>query len=244
MKNLLVIWRRELGACFLSPVAYVFMVVFLSMTGWVFLQMVEGNVGSHESLAELLFKVIVYFWMPILVTVITMRLFAEEKRSGTLETLMTAPVAERDVVLGKYLGALSFLFVVTAPTIACIFLLDYFSPGIESVDVVSILTGAFLVGLLSAFCVAIGLVISLMTHSQIVAAICCFCGVLLPLMAGYIVSRLTPGSGEMAAYLSAHDYLLDFSRGVIDTRPVVLYVSGTAFLVFTAIRILESRRWK
>lgn len=244
MKNFLVIWRRELAACFLSPVAYVFMVVFLAMTGWVFLQMVEGNVGGHESLAEILFKVIVYFWMPILVTVITMRLFAEEKRSGTIEALMTAPVTERDVVLGKYAGALSFLLVVTAPAVGFIFILDYFSPGIVSVDVVTILTGALLVALLSAFCAAIGLVMSLVTHNQIVAAICCFCGVLFPLMAGYIASLLPLGSRELSAHLSAHDYLLDFSRGVIDTRPVVLYVSGTVFLVFAAIRMLESRRWK
>jgi len=244
MRNFLVIWRRELLACFLSPVAYVFMVVFLAMTGWVFLQMVEGNVGGHESLAELLFKVIVYFWMPILVTVITMRLFAEEKRSGTMETLLTAPVTERDVVLGKYAGAVSFLYMVTAPAIGFIFILDYFSPGVESVEGVSILTGSLLVALLSAFCVAIGLVISLMTHSQIVAAVCCFCGVLLPLMAGYIASLLPLGSGELSAYLSAHDYLVDFSRGVIDTRPIVLYLAGAGLLVFTAIRILESRRWK
>lgn len=244
MRKMLVIGRRELAACFLSPVAYVFMVIFLSVTGWVFLQMVEGNVGGHESPTELLLKVIVYFWMPMLVTVITMRLFAEEKRSGTMETLMTAPVRERDVVLGKYAGALSFLVIVTAPAIAYLYILEAVSPGIDSVDTVAVLSGSLLVFLLSAFCVAIGLAISLMTHNQIVAAICCFCGVLVPLMAGYLVSLLPLGSGEWAGYLSAHEHLLDFSRGVVDTRPMVLYVSGTGLLLFAATRMLESRRWR
>ena len=244
MKKFPVIWRREMAACFLSPVAYVFMVVFLAMTGWVFLQMVEGHVGGYESPVELLFKVIVYFWLPILVTVITMRLFPEEKRSGTIETLMTAPVSEHEVVCGKYAGALSFLVIATAPSLLFLLLLDRFSLGTVILDGGGIIGGALFVLLLAAFCVALGLVISLLTRNQIVAAICCFSVVLLPLMAGYLVSFLPLGSQALVEYVSVHDHLAGFTRGSIDTRPIVLYISGTVFLLFVATRILESRRWR
>jgi ABC-2 type transport system permease protein len=244
MRRFLTLWRRELESCFFSPVAYVFMVVFLAMTGWVFLQMVEGHVGGFEPLTELLYKVIVYFWMPILVTVITMRLFAEEKRSGTLETLMTVPVTEGEVVLGKYAGALTFFVVVTLPAVGFLYALDAFSPGIESIDSGSVVAGGVFTFALAAFCVAIGLAISLLTRSQIVAAICCFCGVLAPLLAGHLAAFLPPGAGGLVEGLAAHEHLLDASRGIVDTRPLVLYVSGAGFMIFAAIKALESRRWK
>jgi ABC-2 type transport system permease protein len=244
MRTFLILWRRELAACFLSPVAYVTMVVFLSMAGWVFLQMVEGHAGSNQPLPELLYKVLVFFWLPILVTVITMRLFAEEKRSGALEVLMTAPVSESQVVWGKYAGAMSFLVVVALPVVAGLFILRAMSPGIAFIDVGSLLAGGLILLLLSALAVSIGLLVSLMTRNQIVAAICCFCGVLLPLLAGYLVVMLPFGSRELAERLSAETHLLEFARGSIDTRPIVLYVSMTAFVLFAAVKGLESRRWK
>jgi len=206
--------------------------------------MVEGHVGSYESPPALLFRVIVYFWMPVLVTVITMRLFAEEKRAGTIETLMTAPVSDVQVVLGKYAGALTFLLIATAPAVGQVFLLDFLSPGIDYVDPGAVAGGCLMVVSLSAFCVSIGLVVSLMTRNQIVAAICCFCGVLVPLLAGYLVSVLPLGSEALVGYVSVHSYLLDYTRGSVDTRPLIMHASGTLFLVFTAVKILESRRWK
>lgn len=244
MQNFATIWRREMSACFLSSVAYVTMVVFLAAAGWVFLQLVEGHVGTTERLPVLLFKVITFFWLPILVTLITMRLFAEEKRSGTLEALMTAPVTELEVVLGKFAGALTFFLVVTLPAIACLYILAAMSPGISGVDNGAVLGGSLIVLLMGAFCTSIGLLMSLLTRNQIVAAVCCFCGVLIPLLTGHLVSLLPLGSENVLKYVSAEIHILDFARGSVDTRPIVLYLSGTAFMLFAAVRLLESRRWR
>jgi len=244
MRNFFTIWRRELSACFLSSVAYVTMVVFLTMSGWVFLQLVEGHVGSSERLSVLLFKVIIFFWMPILVTLITMRLFAEEKRSGTIETLMTSPVTEAEVVLGKYAGAIAFLLVVAVPAVSAIFILSLMSPGIGAVDLGAVMGGCLVLVLIAGFCTSIGLLLSLLTRNQIVAAVCCFCGALVPLLTGHLVSILPLGSESILEYVSADVHILDFARGSVDTRPIVLYVSGTAFMLFAAVRVLESRRWR
>lgn len=243
MRNFFAIWRREMGGCFLSPVAYVVMVVFLALSGLVFLQLVEGHVGAREAPTTLLFKVVMFFWLPALVAVIAMRLFAEEKRSGAIELLMTAPVTECEVVLGKYAGALAFALIVTLPAISYIFLLAFFSPAMESPDTGAIFGGILILLLVLSLCVSLGLLVSLMTRNQIVAAICCFCAVLCPLLAGQIVSVLPVNAGKLAEYIAANDHVASFARGSLDTRPIVLYVSGTAFVLFAAVRLLESRRW-
>ena len=245
MRNFFTIWRRELSACFLSPIAYVTMVVFLGMSSWTFLEAVKKNAGTSVPLQVLLF-VSIFFWLPILITVITMRLFAEEKRSGTIETLMTAPVTDAEVVLGKYAGAVSFLLFVVVPGVAGIFLLAWVNPAMSLVDLDlgAIVGGGLILLLLSAFCLSIGLVVSLLTKNQIVAGICCFGAVCLPFLFGYMVPDLPVGPERVVQQLSAETHILAFSRGSVDTRPIVLYFTGTVFMLFTATRFLESRRWR
>lgn len=237
--------RRELTACFLSPIAYVIMVVFLAMTGATFLMGVDKNVGTDQPLSNLLFGSVI-LWLTVLVPIVSMRLFAEEKRSGTLETLMTAPVTDAEVVLGKYAGALAFILIVTLPAMAHIFVLAAFSPGIDmvTVDPGAVSCGCLILILIAAFLTSIGLMVSLMAGSQIVAAISCFCVLWICLLAGTIVSTLPIDSTRIAQFISPLVHVDDFSRGSFDTRPLILYLSGTAFVLFTAVRILESRRWK
>jgi len=239
LRNILTVWRKEFTGYFLSPVAYVTMVVFLAMSGWVFLQLVEGHVGTGETLSTLLFKVIMFFWLPVLVTLVTMRLIAEEKKSGTFETLMTAPVTEAAVILGKYLAALTFLLVVALPALSTVFIMGFLSPGIKYLDVGALLGGCMILFLVSAFYISVGLIISLLTRSQIVAGACCFCAVLFLLLGGYLFSFLPAGSEKLAEYFSSQTHILDFSRGSVDTRPMVLYLSGTFLALFTAVRVLE-----
>jgi ABC-2 type transport system permease protein len=243
MRNFLTLWRRELAANFLSPVAYVTMVAYLSMTGWTFMQAVERHVGTDEPLQIILYMS-AFFWLPLLITVICMRLFAEEKRCGTIETLMTAPVSDTDVVLGKYAGALAFVVLVAGPVVGFLYLLDAFSPGIATLDTGGIIGGAMILLLVSAFSTAVGLLVSLLTRNQIVAAICCFSAIVLPFLLPYL-TRGVPGTPQaIVQYVSVGDHILDFCRGSVDTRPVLLYVSGTMFLLFASVRVLESRRWK
>jgi len=134
MRNFLTLWARELAACFLSPVAYVLMVVFLAVTSATFVLEVVQNPVVDQPLTVSLCEAIVV-WLTILVTVVCMRLFAEEKRSGTLETLMTVPVTETQIVLGKYAGALSFLLLVTFPVVLTLLLLVVVSPVLQLSDI-------------------------------------------------------------------------------------------------------------
>jgi ABC-2 type transport system permease protein len=242
MSRILTLWRREMTACFLSPVAYVTMVAFLLIAGATFLTGVVRNVATSETLASLLFGADI-LWLTPLITVIAMRLFAEEQRSGTLEALMTAPVTEAQVVLGKYAGALSFLLLAAAPTIGYPYVLAALCPATAPVDAGAVWGGALVVGVLSAFCLAIGLLISLMTRNQIIAAICTFCAIWFVLLFGWLIAALPFGLTALADYFSALEHIESFVRGVVDTRPLVLYVSGTCFLLFLSVRVLESRRW-
>jgi len=243
MRSFLAIWRRELTSCFLSPVAYVAMVIFLAVSGWLFMQAAEGRSGSIESLEVLLFMAI-FFWVPILSTVISMRLFSEEKRMGTLETLMTAPVTDVEVILGKYAGALTFLFIVVYPAVGYIYILAALSPGVNAIDNGGIIGGCLMLALVSAASVALGLLVSLLTKNQIVAAICIFCAVWAPFFLKPMASVLPFGSEKVLDYLSIETHIMDFAHGSVDTRPVVLYLSWTAFVLFAAVRLLELRRWK
>lgn len=240
------VWRREVESGFLSPVAYVVIVLFLAVCGWVFLQLAEVNSGTSESLVSMLLRVIVFLWMPVLVTVITMRTFAEEKQHGTMETLLTAPVTEAEVVLGKYAGALTFLLLVTLPAYAALFVLVFLSPGLslESMDMGELAGGALFFVLVASNCTAIGVLVSLLTHRQIVAAVACFAGILVPLIAGQALENAALVPPAFSEYVSAETHMRAFSRGIVDSRPVVLYVSTTVFLLFTSIRVLEVRRWR
>ena len=243
MSSFFTIWRKELAGCFLSPVAYVTMVLFLSVSSGTFLIGVTGNEGTTTMLTVILYSSVMT-WMTVLITVICMRLFSEEKSSGTIEPLMTAPVTETAIVLGKYAGALSFLVIVAMPVIGSVYILAEMSPGITFVDRGALVAGGLMVCLICGFCIAAGLLISLTTRNQIVAAICCFCFAWLVLLMGWLVSNMPVNAESAAKYLGADRHLETFCRGIVDTRPVVLYLSGTAFILFVAVRVLESRRWR
>ena len=242
MKNMWTLWRRELTACFLSPVAYVALVVFLVCSGSTFLLVVFANRDTGEPMPSMLFASL-SIWMTILMTVVSMRLFSEEKRSGTLETLMTTPVTDAEVVLGKYAGALTFLVLVLLPAVGVIFVFDLLSPGVDYVDLGAVGGGCVMLLLVGAFCLAIGVAVSLLTENQIVSAICTFCAVWLVYLLGWLLSLLPIGTGRVVEVVSGITHMADGARGMIDTRPVVLYLSGTAFMLCLSIRLLESRRW-
>lgn len=243
MKNFLAIWRRELAACFLSPIAYVTMVFFLIASSSTFLVGVVKNVGSNVFVTSLLFASIV-MWLTVLVSIVSMRLFTEEVRSGTIEMLMTAPVTEAEVVLGKYAGAVTFVLIVVAPAVAGVYLLAILNPSIGVVDNGAVVGGCIITILVTSFCMSAGLLVSLLTKNQIAAAISCLCLIWIFLFLGNIVSAFPFMPVKVVTYLSVLSHVDEFSRGTIDTRPAVLYISGTAFMIFAAIRVLESRRWK
>jgi len=243
VRRFFAIFRREMTATFLSPVAYVTMVACFALIGVIFWYAVVANVGDNEPLSSMLFAGVI-FCMTFLVTVVSMRLFAEEKRLGTIEALMTAPVSEAEIVAGKYAGALAFMLVVMTIPAGYVFILRAVSPGIDFIDVGALIGGYLITVLLTAFTLSVGLFVSLTTRNQIVAAIMCLCAVWLVLLAGNMASVVYPGPAEVGAYLSAMDHVAAFTRGSVDTRPIVLYVSGTLFMLFSSVRVLESLRWR
>ena len=248
MKTFLILCRKELAAYFVSAIAYVMMVFFLAVMGfsfWLLVSVLMQGPASATAMKELFGSI--FFWIAVLIVVpvLTMRLFAEEKRSGTIETLMTAPVTDTAVVLAKYAGALGFYVIMWLPTAAYALILQAFSPSAAPVDPGPMLggyAGAFLVG---ALFIAIGVFSSATTRNQIVAAIMCFALICIAFFAGFIpYLAQRPEIRNIGAYLSPVSHMLDFSRGAVDTRPVVFYLTATAFVLFATIKVVEARKWK
>lgn len=247
MSAFLSLWKKELAGYFLSPIAYVVTMFFLFVTGYSFWMLTnilsQGAVGT-AIMGEMFGSIFYWICVMIVIPVITMRLFSEEKRSGTIETLLTAPITDTSVVLAKYAGALTFYVVMWLPTAAYAYVLRAFDP-MSTVDLgpmVGGYLGAFLVG---AFYISIGLFASSLTRNQIVAAITSFSCICVAFFAGftpYLARTATVRSVGM--YFSSIGHMMDFSRGLIDTRPIILYVSGIAFMLFLTVKIVESRKWK
>jgi len=185
--------------------------------------------------------------LPLTTPVITMRLFAQEKFSGTFETLMTAPVSDLQVVLAKFTAALTFYLLMWLPLLGCLFVVRYYANEPSAFELGSLGSTFLGIVLLGGLFIGLGCCASALTRSQMSAAmVSLLFGASLFLLC--VVASQPPSQfswqGKALAYISLLDYMLDFSRGVVDTRPVVLLVSSTLFFLFLTLRIIESRRWK
>ena len=249
MRKTLVMARRELAGYFFSPVAYVIGAAFLAGSAFVFffgldlfgipLFSAVLKRGSEATLRPL-FEVMAYI-MVFAAPLLTMRLMSDEFRSGTIETLMTAPITDAEVVLGKFLGVMGFYVVLLATTVVLLVLMAGFGRADPGVAVMGYL-GMLLLG--AAF-LSVGLLASTLTSYQIVAAIAGIAilavfGVLMQL----VVTHTGPPWNALAVKLNAMTYFKDFSRGMFDTRGLVFFISATALFLFLSVKILESRRWR
>ncbi len=245
MRKFLTLWRREVQSCFLASVAYVTLVVFIMATGVTFWVAAFRNIGRPEPLSLLLIGSLMV-WTPILVTVVAMRLFVDEKRQGTLETLLTAPVTETQVVLGKYAGALTFLALAVAPCFLFPFILERLSPTLTlaTLDLGALLGAGLIMALVLAAMLALALPVSLTTRNHIVAAISIFAALCLALLGGWLLESVPGLPRGLVASLSLTRHLEDVGRGVIDAPVPVFYLSVTGLCLFAAIRMLEARQWK
>ena len=252
MRATLSLIRREFSAYFLSPTAYVVLAIFLAVTGHLFYltmaQLTAAGPKGVEFPMQLMLGDekfwLVYLFIPPL---LTMRLFAEERGSGTLEMLMTAPLYDWQVVLCKYLACFAFYVVLWLPTLAYLpLLLGARTPqgAVDPMPAVSSYLGLALAG---AMFLALGLLVSSLVKSQMVSAL-----LALFLSLGFIVVGIWRPEMDTGSLLyrvlfffsvPLHFYR-DFSRGLIDTRHVVLYVSVAVFCLFLTVRSLESRRWR
>jgi ABC-2 type transport system permease protein len=238
MKNILTLSRRELSSYFLSPMAYVIMTAFLIFSGYFFYSSLRF-IADASVLREILG--LLGFTSLIISTMITMRLIAEEKRSGTLETLMTAPITETEVVVAKYLSALVFFMALIAPTAAYVILLAVWG----NPDYGPIISGYAGLVCMTAVFLSIGLWVSSLTSNQIVAVILTFLILLIGWVIGYAGDFFNQEYiKNVFKFIGFVQHFESFGKGLIDTRDVIYCLSTVVFFLFLTVRTLESRRWR
>lgn len=243
MRNTWAIAWKETKGYFSSPVAYVVALIFVALTGYFFVQSVErpapGATFPEASLREL-FQQMSVFILPWLAPVLTMRLLAEEQKMGTIELLLTSPVKDWEVVLGKFIASLTFYLGALALTLWYVIMLIWRGdpePG-------PLLSGYLGIILYGAAAIAIGLLASSLTNNQIIAAVVSL-GILVLLTFLEVGADQVTGVGStIVAQLGLTTHLDDFIRGVIDTNHIVYFISLIAVFLFLTVRVLEARRWR
>ena len=249
------VFKKEMRLFFGSPVAYVVFTFFLLISGWFFSQIflyysdismrsfmqpgMAQSLNITESVMRPLFtnmSVVLLFFMPML----TMRLFAEEKRSGTMELLLTYPLRDGEVLAGKFLAAGALYVILLGLTLVYPGLIAYFT----RIEWGPILTGYLGLVLTGATFLAVGVLISSLTENQIVAGFGTF-GVLLGLwIIGWGAEFAGGNLRAVLQYLSITEHMDTFSRGLIDTKDLVYYGSAIALALFLTLSSLDSKRWR
>ena len=237
IRNILAITEREIRSYFVSPVAWLVAAFFVALWGILFAAIVLQ--GREAVLRPLLSNLSITFLLGA--PLITMRLIAEEARTGTLELLLTQPIREVELVLGKYLAAVVFLLFLLSLTLYFPLLLQIFGNP-DKGPMISGYLGVFLQWL--AF-LAIGLVASSLSQNQIVAGVITFAVLLIlwlsDILAGSVLSGIP---ADVARYISMTRRFEDMSRGVIDTKDIIFFLSVVVGCLFVSTQIITSRRWR
>ena len=244
MSTTLTIARREFRSNFDSPLAYVVICLGLIILGFIFFLFGGGFWQADRASLQRLFE-----WAPrglsfLIVPVVTMRLLAEERRSGTLEMLITLPVKDQDVILGKFFGAWGLVLLLILSTALYPLMMFRFPWHLGSLDMGPVVSGYLGLFLYSGAAVSIGLLISALTESQVIAFFITF----VLLFALHFLGFATDGIGNevvrnIASFVSFDARLAPFSRGMVNTRDVVFFVSITIGCLMAAFRALERRKW-
>jgi ABC-2 type transport system permease protein len=254
VRNVLAIAGREIRAYFASPIAYFVVGFFAFLFGWFFysylvlfarqsMQMGQFGAGGSINVNQLMIRplllntsVMILFFLPM----ITMRTFSEEKRSGTFELLLTSPLTDFQIVMGKFLGAVGLyglMLLVSAVSLGLLFLFG--NP--EWRQIATSYLGLLLMG--GAF-ISLGLFFSSVTKNQIVAIVLTFATLLFLWVVNWVADSAGPVLGAVVGALSITDHFDDFSKGVIDTKHVVYYLSFITFGLFLTAKSVDSERWR
>ena len=253
MNNILAIAHKELKAYFSTPIGYIVIGFFALLFGYFFYVMVVifnqqslqlgglegGNVDMNQQLIRPLFlnaSVILLFVLPL----VTMRTYSEEKRSGTIELLLTSPVTDVQIILGKFLGAMTLYAAMLAITMIHMGLL--MSWGNPETKVIA--TGYLGLLLMGGCFISVGLLISSLTKNQIVSGMITFAVFLLLWVINWPASFAGPTTQSILNYLSITDHFDDFTKGILDTKHLVYYFSVMAFGLFLTARSVDTERWR
>lgn len=250
MTKFFTLLSREVRSYFYSPIAYIVLVFFLLVSGADFyMQISFMNQRPVPYAVEEAFFNSVFFWFAfvLLFPLITMRLFAEELKLGTIEPLMTAPVRDWQVVLSKYFGALVFYVILWIPTLCYFLVFQAFAHQPAAGSTGAYLGGYLMLILLGMFYLSIGCFASVLTKNQIVAAVISFATITLLFFLGlisFILLDVGSETRQLLGYFSAIEQMGTLSRGVIDTRPIVLYLSLTIVMLTFTYQAFQSRKWR
>jgi ABC-2 type transport system permease protein len=254
VRNVLAIANKEFRSYFASPIAYILIGLFALLFGWFFYvflmafvqqseQMMQFGGGGGANVNQMMIRglfqntaVIILFVMPM----ITMRTYSEEKRSGTIELLLTSPLTDPEIIIGKFLGALALyaaMLLVTMFYIAILFRIGNpeWRPIVAGYLGLLLMGGCFL---------STGLFISSLTKNQIVAGFLTFATFLMLWIINWMGESSGPTTRDVLNYLSITEHFDDFSRGIIDTKHLVYYLSFITFGLFLTAKSVDSERWR
>src|SRR3954453_5949240 len=250
MRKFLVLLGREIRSYFYSPVAYIVLVFFLLVSGVDFyFQVSFMNQRQLQYTVQEAFFNSVFFWFAfvLIFPLITMRLFAEEFKLGTIEPLMTAPVRDWQVVLAKFFGALVFYIILWRPTLIYFWVFQSITHQPAAGSRGAYFGAYLMLLLLGMFYLSIGCLASALTKNQIVAAVISFCVITLHFFSGlisFILQEVSSNTRQLLGYFSAIEQMATLSRGEIDTRPMVLYLSMTIVMLTLTYQAFQSRKWR
>jgi len=253
MRTFFVLFTRELRGLFYTPIAYVVLFFYLAFLGVNFqLSVTALNRQTTElTLVEVMFTMYSLFWfvIPLLFPLITMRVFADEYRMGTIETLVTAPVNDWQIVFAKFFGVVFFYILLLAPSFVYFALFGWISGGVAPVQSAGTYWSVYLLLLLiGMFFLSIGLFASSLVRDQLNAAIISLVMIImymfLPIMMGFLLNSTDPRFASIRRFVSPIDHMSDFARGLVDSRPVVWYLSMTALFLMLTHQVFQSRKLK
>jgi ABC-2 type transport system permease protein len=254
MRNILAIAHKELKSYFSSPIAYIVLGFWALLYGYFFVAILQYFVRQSMQMSQFQgpqamnvnqqlirplvqnVTILVLFLMPM----VTMRTYAEEKRSGTIELLLTSPITDWQIILGKFLGAMSLYATMLAVTLIHLALLFIYGRP-EWKPIVTAYLGLLLLG--GCF-ISVGLFISSLTKNQIVAGMVTFAVFLLLWVITWIGSFSGPTIDQLTQYLSIIDHLDDFGKGVLDTTHIIYYLSFITFGLFLTAKSVDTERWR
>ena len=254
MRNIFAIAHKETKSYFASPIAYVVIGLFALLYGYFFVVMVQyfvrAGLNANPMQGSQVLNINQDLLRPVLqnITVlllfalpaITMRAFAEERRSGTIELLLTSPLTDLEIILGKFFGALTLYAAMLAVTLIHTGILFAFG----SPEIKPILTSYLGLLLLGGSFISVGLFISTLTTNQIISYMATFAVFLLLWVINWIGSFTSGAMTEVTAYLSVIEHFDDFSKGVIDTSHLIYYASLITFGLYLTAKSVDTERWR
>ena len=264
MRNIWAIYKREVRAYFITPMAYALYVIFLVLSGYFFYAIV-ASYAEHSMWAmqqrqygatlpaftEYVFRNLfgnMSIFLLLMIPLLTMRLFAEEKKTGTMELLLTYPIRDIEVVLGKFFAALSIVVLMLVLTFLYPILAHYVAGN--QVEYGAVMSGYLGLVLMTTAFISIGIFLSSLTENQIVAGVVSFGVLLLFWVIGW-AEQLAEGVrifkinlAEILKQVSILNHFEDFSKGVIDTGHLSYYILFSVFFIFLTLRVLDSNKWR